>query len=136
MDLVEEEVVEEDVDDTQDRWGAPIVSSIWDGEPSSEYDHDASLDADHDDNEEIDPDQDEYDSDSIDDADDVDDDDEEDDDGSLLILWFFLKFSLLFTSCKKTNNDLCYSIDDQDPEVRMAKLNGLIGQKDTKIREL
>jgi len=111
MDLVEEEVVEEDVDDTQDRWGAPIVSSIWDGEPSSEYDHDASLDADHDDN-------------------------EEDDDGSLLILWFFLKFSLLFTSCKKTNNDLCYSIDDQDPEVRMAKLNGLIGQKDTKIREL
>jgi len=37
---------------------------------------------------------------------------------------------------QKTNNDPCYSIDDQDPEVGMAKLHGLIGQKDVEIREL
>jgi len=122
----------EDIHDTHDGWGAPITSSGWDGEPNSEYARDMSLDASHDDNEEIDPNQDEYELESTDDADDAD----EDDDGSLLILWSFLRFSLLFTSCKKTNNDLCYSIDDQDPEVKMAKLNGLIGQKDTEIREL
>jgi len=30
---------------------------------------------------------------------------------------FSQKISFLFTSCKKTDNDLCYSIDDQDLEV-------------------
>lgn len=29
----------------------------------------------------------------------------------------------------------CYYIDDQDPEVEIARLHGLIGQKDAKIRE-
>jgi len=55
MDPVEDEVAREDVDDTQDGWGAPITSSGWDGEPSLAYAYNESLDAGHDDNEEIDP---------------------------------------------------------------------------------
>ena len=88
---IEEEVVEEDVDVTQDRWGAPITSSGWDGEPSSNV-QDASLDASHDDNDEIDPDQDDYESEVADEVDDIDEDDDDDDnDGKLLTLWFFSK---------------------------------------------
>ena len=49
---------------------------------------------------------------------------------------FSQKISLLFTSCKKIDNDLCYFTDDQDLEVQIAKLNGQIGQKDIEIREL
>lgn len=37
---------------------------------------------------------------------------------------------------QKIDNDPCYSTYDQDPEVEMAKLHGLIGQKDAKIKEL
>jgi len=35
-DPIEEEIIEEDTDDIQDGWNAPITASGWDGQPSSE----------------------------------------------------------------------------------------------------
>jgi len=86
LDPVEEEVIEEDTDDIQDGWNAPVIASRWDRRPSSEV-RDTSLDAGHDDNDEMDPDQDDYESKVADEADDTDEDDDDDDeDGKLLTL--------------------------------------------------
>lgn len=48
----------------------------------------------------------------------------------------FLMILFIFYIMQKTNNDPCYSTDDQDLEVEMAKLHRLIGQKDAEIKEL
>lgn len=48
----------------------------------------------------------------------------------LLLMNFFI-----FTSCKRLIMKYpCYYTDDQDPEVEIARLHGLIGQKDAYTR--
>lgn len=48
----------------------------------------------------------------------------------------FLMIFFAFYIMQKTDNYPCYSTDDQDPELEMAKLHRLIDQKDVEIKEL
>jgi len=100
------------------------------------YTHEKSQDAGHDDNEETDLDQDDYEPESTKDTN-AEEDDDEDDDGNLFILLIPYDFLHLFTLCKRLIMRCpCYYTNDQDPKVEIARLHGLIGQKEIEIKEL